>query len=73
MRQQALPRSSSLTNQQGLRPHWSNTMTDYRYLQETKEVKAQIRNDKIATFVVSVLGALIGAACIIFSIDVLLG
>jgi len=48
-------------------------MTDYRYLQETKEVKAQIRNDKIATFVVSVLGALIGAGCIIFSIDVLLG
>ena len=42
-------------------------------LKNMKAVNKQIRSDKIATFAVSVLGALIGAACIIFSIDVLLG
>jgi hypothetical protein len=45
-------------------------MTDYKNM---KAVNKQIRNDKIATFAFSTLGALIGAACIIFSIDTLLG
>ena len=48
-------------------------MNDYKYLVSSPEVKRLERKDKIVNLSLSILGSIIGAACIVLSIHVALG
>jgi hypothetical protein len=48
-------------------------MNDYKYLVSSPEVKRAERNDRRISMAVNIIGSVIGGACFIFTIHVLLG